>query len=59
MNELEERVRQVEVRMAMAEQKMDSVGNDVKDIKNTLTWLNRLVIGALIVQLMSLVVTKI
>lgn len=58
IKELEERVRKVEVRIAMAEQRMDSVGNDVKDIKNTLTWLNRLVIGALVVQIVSLVVTN-
>jgi len=59
IKELEERVRKVEVRIAMAEQRMDSVGNDVKDIKNTLTWLNRLVIGALVVQIVSLVITKV
>lgn len=59
IKELEERVRKVEVRIAMAEQRMDSVGNDVKDIKNTLTWLNRLVIGALVVQIISLVITKV
>lgn len=58
MDQLEERVRKVEVQMAMAEQRMDNVGNDVKDIKNTLTWLNRLVIGALVMQVMSLVITN-
>jgi len=59
IKELEERVRKVEVRQAMAEQRMDTVSQDVKDIKNTLTWLNRLVIGALVVQIVSLVITKV
>lgn len=59
MDKLEERVRTVEVRMAMVEQRVDNVGSDVKDIKNTLTWLNRLVIGALILQIVSLAMSKV
>ena len=59
MDNLETRVRTVEVRMAMIEQRVDNVGSDVKDIKNTLTWLNRLVIGALVLQIVSLIMAKV
>jgi len=57
MNEnLEDRVRSLEVRTAMIEQRTDSMSQDVKDIKNTLTWLNRLAVGALIAAVLNLVV---
>ncbi|AST92996.1 hemolysin XhlA family protein [Sutcliffiella cohnii] len=56
--QVEERVRNLEVRMATQEQRMDTVATDVKEIKNTLTWLNRLVLGALILQLVSFVIDK-
>lgn len=53
--ELEERVRHLEVRQAMTEQRMDSMAQDVKEIKNTLTWLNRLAVGAIVVAVINLV----
>lgn len=56
--QVEERVRNLEIRMATQEQRMDTVATDVKEIKNTLTWLNRLVLGALILQLVSFVIDK-
>ncbi|MGY3718816.1 hemolysin XhlA family protein [Sutcliffiella cohnii] len=56
--QMEERVRNLEIRMATQEQRMDTVATDVKEIKNTLTWLNRLVLGALILQLVSFVIDK-
>lgn len=52
---LEDRVRSLEVRQAMTEQRMDTVAQDVKEIKNTLTWLNRLVVGAIAVAVLNLV----
>lgn len=53
--ELEERVRKVEVRMAMAEQRMDTVSQDVKDIKTTLSRLNWLLISAIVVAGLNLI----
>ncbi len=35
------------------------IWSDVKDIRNTLTWLNRLVLGALILQILSFAIEKI
>ena len=55
----DERIRSLEIRMATNEQRMDTVATDVKEIKNTLTWLNRLVLGALVVQILSLVIGKV
>jgi|GEM_PF-4070147 len=55
-NTLEDRVRHLEVRQAMTEQRMDTVAQDVKDIKTTLTWLNKLALGALIAAILNLVV---
>ena len=52
---LEDRVRNMEVRQAMMEQRMDTVATDVKEIKNTLTWLNRLTLGAVIAGILNLV----
>lgn len=46
--DLEERVRQLEVRIAMVETNISTMAQDIKDIKNTLQWLNRLVLGAII-----------
>ncbi|WP_209121495.1 hemolysin XhlA family protein [Alkalihalobacillus sp. BA299] len=57
--ENDERIRNLEIRMATQEQRMDTVATDVKEIKNTLTWLNRLVLGALVVQILSLVIGKV
>lgn len=54
--ELEERIRNLEVRQAMTEQRMDTVAQDVKDIKNTLAWLNRLAVGAIVLAVINLVI---
>lgn len=54
-NELDERVRHLEVRQAMTEQRMDTMAQDVKDIKSTLTWLNRLALGAIVAGVLNLV----
>lgn len=54
-NTLEDRVRTLEVRQAMTDQRMDTVAQDVKEIKNTLTWLNRLAASAIIVAILNLV----
>ncbi|UFJ39610.1 hemolysin XhlA family protein [Brevibacillus humidisoli] len=54
-NQLEDRVRHLEVRQAMIEQRLDSVAQDVKEIKNTLMWLNRLVLGATIAAVLNLI----
>lgn len=55
MEQLEDRVRTLEVRQAMVEQRMDTVAQDVKDIKNTLSWLNKLVLTALIAAILNIV----
>lgn len=52
---IEDRVRTLEVRQAMTDQKLDTMGQDVKDIKNTLTWLNRMALGALVVAALNLI----
>jgi uncharacterized coiled-coil protein SlyX len=52
---LEDRVRNLEVRQAMTEQKTDTISQDIKDVKNTLTWLNRLALGAIIAAILNLV----
>jgi uncharacterized protein Smg (DUF494 family) len=52
---LEDRVRTLEVRQAMTDQKIDTMGQDVKDIKNTLMWLNRLAVGAIVIAVLNLV----
>jgi uncharacterized coiled-coil protein SlyX len=53
--DIEERVRNLEVRQAMTEQRIDTVAQDVKEIKNTLTWLNRLALAAVIAAVLNLV----
>lgn len=57
-NSLEERVRSLEVRQAMSEQRMDNVAQDIKDVKNTLAWLNKLALGAILVAVLNLVLPK-
>lgn len=52
---IEDRVRTLEVRQAMTEQRMDTMVQDIKDIKNTLTWLNRMALGALVVAALNLI----
>jgi uncharacterized coiled-coil protein SlyX len=52
---LEDRVRSLEVRVAMNEQRTDTMTQDIKEIKNTLTWLNRMVVGAIVVAALNLV----
>lgn len=52
---LEERVRQLEVRQAMIEQRTDTVSLDVKEIKNTLSKLNWLLISAIVVAVLNLI----
>jgi uncharacterized coiled-coil protein SlyX len=56
LNELEERVRNLEVRQAMTEQRLDTMAQDIKDIKSTLAWLNRLAIGAIVTAVLNLVI---
>jgi len=56
MEKLEDRVRNMEFRQAIFEQRIDTMGQDVKDIKNILTWLNRMAVGAILVALLNLVV---
>ncbi|KGA95797.1 hypothetical protein AJ85_07420 [Alkalihalobacillus alcalophilus ATCC 27647 = CGMCC 1.3604] len=51
--ELERRVQKLEIKIATQEQRMSSLASEIKDVKNTLTWLNRLILGALILQLIS------
>src|SRR5690554_5525320 len=53
---LEERVRNLEVRQAMIEQRMDTVAQDVKDIKNILQKLNWLLISAIVVAGLNLII---
>ncbi|MBO8163422.1 MAG: hemolysin XhlA family protein [Brevibacillus sp.] len=52
---LEDRVRHLEVRQAMIEQRLDAAAQDMKEIKNTLTWLNRFVLGATIAAVLNLI----
>ena len=54
--ELEERVRQLEVRQAMIEQRLDTVAQDVKEIKITLSRLNWLLISSIIVAGLNLII---
>lgn len=56
ISKLEDRVTNLEFRQAIFEQRMDTMGQDVKDIKNILTWLNRMAVGAILVALLNLVV---
>jgi hypothetical protein len=56
---MEDRLRNLEVRMAMTEQRSDTMAQDVKDIKYTLSWLNKLVLGAIIAAVLNVVITKI
>ena len=53
--ELEERVRTVEMRQAMTEQRMSTVARDVKEIKTILSKLNWLLICAIFVAGLNLV----
>ena len=53
--ELEERVRSLEVGQAMTEQKMQTVARDVKEIKTILSKLNWLLICAIFVAGLNLV----
>jgi chaperonin cofactor prefoldin len=55
VKELDDRIRNIEVRMAMVEQRQDTTSQDVKEIKNTLTWLNRIALGGLIAGVLNLV----
>ena len=54
--ELEERVRQLEVRQAMIEQRLDTVSHDVKEIKTILSRLNWLLISAIVVAGLNLII---
>ena len=54
--ELEERVRQLEVRQAMIEQRLDTVSQDVKEIKTILSRLNWLLISSIIVAGLNLII---
>ena len=54
--ELEERVRQLEVRQAMIEQRLDTVSQDVKEIKTILSRLNWLLISAIVVAGLNLII---
>lgn len=56
MANIEERVRQLEVRQAMIEQRTDTVAQDVKEIKNTLSKLNWLLISAIVVAGLNLII---
>lgn len=53
---LEERVRKLEVRQAMIEQRTDTVAQDVKEIKNTLSKLNWLLITAIVAAGLNLII---
>lgn len=53
---LEDRVRNLEVRQATMEQRTDTMGQDIKDIKNTLAWLNRLMLGAIVAGVLNLLI---
>ena len=53
---LEERVRNLEVRQAMIEQRMDTVAQDVKEIKNILQKINWLLISAIVVAGLNLII---
>lgn len=52
---LEDRVRALEVRMAMVEQRADTMSQDIREIKDGVVWLQRLVIGAVVVGVLNLV----
>ncbi|WP_413378749.1 hemolysin XhlA family protein [Alkalihalobacillus sp. 1P02AB] len=51
--EIERRVQKLEIKIATQEQRMSSLAAEIKDVKNTLTWINRLILGALILQIFS------
>lgn len=53
---LEERVRSLEVRQAMVEQRIDTVAQDVKDIKTTLSKLNWLLVTAIVAAGLNLII---
>jgi uncharacterized coiled-coil protein SlyX len=55
---LEDRVRVLEIRQATTEQRIDTIGSDVKEIKSTLSKLNWVVILAVVVQLVNLVIMQ-
>lgn len=52
---LEDRVRALEVRMAMVEQRADTMSQDIREIKDGVVWLQRLVIGAVVIGVLNLV----
>lgn len=54
-NDLEQRVRSLEVRQAMVEQRIDTVAQDVKEIKSILSKLNWLLISAIALAVINLI----
>lgn len=58
MDKLEDHVRKLEVRQALTEQRMDTIAQDVKDIKTTLSRLNWLLISAIVIAGLNLIIVR-
>lgn len=52
----EERLRKLETNHAIVDERTGTIKQDVKEIKSTLRWLNRLVLGVVIVALLNLII---
>jgi uncharacterized coiled-coil protein SlyX len=55
---VEDRLRSLEIRQATTEERIDNIGQGVKEIKATLSKLNWLVLGAVVIQLLNMAFTK-
>lgn len=55
IDRLEERMTNVETRLAVAESNIKDIKEDISSIKSNTTWILRLIIGAIIMALLGLI----
>lgn len=58
MDKLVDHIRKLEVKQAVTEQRMDTLAQDVKDIKTTLSRLNWLLISAIVIAGLNLIIVR-
>lgn len=58
IEKLEDRMTKAETRIAVAESNIKDIREDIASIKNNTNWILRLIIGAIIMAILSLVITK-
>ncbi|KMK77715.1 hypothetical protein [Alkalihalobacillus pseudalcaliphilus] len=56
--ELDKRIRELEIKMASHHQKVMVAGSDIKELKGSFTWLNRLIFGTILLQLIHFLFSK-